>query len=392
MPRLAYIAITLAALAGLLAGPWLAYAAGARGAAGFENRAAADWPALGPADWARSIDPGGAYEPWLVDRLPGRETAIQTWNRLILGVFDDSPSDLVRMGREDWLFLSLAVNPQRCRDEPTLRRRATLTRRALETVEAAGKTGLAVVSPDKARHFPDYLRARNARVWERCAEPEIADLRLALADQPVLFVSDAFDQALSGTRCETPEDFATGACLYQPRDRHWNAEGGRIQAAAIARALDAAGVDPDAFIPRTLPMAPKSAELGLRGFNLELSEVTQNQVLLARDIPCHHTGGRIPWMRERAFSVCPQAPDPRTVLVIHDSFLDDSAVYLNARFQRLAMIHWSDIRRARGFFERAYGEADIVILQSVESIPRYQHWANFIQAAERAAGSAESGT
>jgi len=157
-------------------------------------------------------------EAFLDDRFAGRARMIDTYSRLIGGVFGVSANDKVVMGRDGWLFFQETVgdfdgSANLSDDEMDLLISYLFSLKHL--TEERGQVFLIAVAPNKNTLFGEFMPGR----YTRTESP--TNLERLLSIEGLDFID--FQSAL------LEPDFYT----YYKTDSHWNSRGSRIAAREI---------------------------------------------------------------------------------------------------------------------------------------------------------------
>ena len=145
--------------------------------------------------------------------------------------------------------------------------------------------------------------------------------------------------------------------LFRPRDRHWAIEGGRLQAASILRRVSKT---PLRLLPARDVITNRESELSRVYLKLGLMEAYRAHP--NRKPHVHRTGSNdfLVYTNEKP-------RDPRRLVVLRDSFLNDSVEFIADHFARTDFIHWRLGPRWPDSVRESLDEADIVVMQTSES-------------------------
>ena len=355
-----FLAFTFAQLA--------AFAVGLRGTS-FENRELAAFPEI---DWRAYSENGtpDALSAYLRDRLPLRGTLVAAHNRVVYEVFSDSPVADVRLGKHGWWFLTTTIESLPCAPAAEPERAIALYQSFIDSAKAAGKTPLVVLSLDKAEMYPEFLADRDRARYQACAEPRRARLEQHFASMPGYLdlwkpLRDE-KQRLSHTRPTDPKSERL-QFLYRPRDRHWHFETGRLHAREIVNA-----VSPGRFERMPRPAFPTRykwmrSELSRRFLQFELLEPYSKLGDLPEALTLEQDTGLGPEHIIRKYRLDDPAGDPRSVLVVHDSFIYTSYAFIASNFRRVTFVHWGTLKKHQRKARELALAADVIVLQSVDS-------------------------
>ena len=174
--------------------------------------------------------------------MPARERII-AWANSARYLIIHGGGEQVRVGRDDWLFLTEELRYAKVKGQP-LQARADLLRDASQALAGQGVRLLVALVPDKARvqesymafgHYPDANRPRYTEGLEALRQRQVA-------------VVDLLTPMAKG---------ATAEPVYYRSDTHWNQRGAEIAAQEIARTAQGMRLqlDPASF-ETTLAAAP----------------------------------------------------------------------------------------------------------------------------------------
>jgi hypothetical protein len=285
-------------------------------------------------------------------------------------LFRESPVPDVRLGKDDWWFLTSTIEAKPCAEDAEPQPLIDGYQKFITAARAAGKTPLVVHSPDKAEMYPEYLSDRDRERYEACAEPRRARLEYHFeTNWGFLDLWKPLREEKARLLALPPEalDWEHLRFLFRPADRHWHFETGRIQAREIVNALA-----PGRFETMPQPEFPTKyvamrSELSKRFLQFAVFEpfsmLGAYPDTLVRD-PDDRLG---PDHRIRHYSVADERADPRRLLVIHDSFIYPSYPFIASSFARTTFVHWGTVQKHRKKAKELLREADVIVLQSVDS-------------------------
>jgi hypothetical protein len=345
-----------------------AFAIGLRGTS-FENRALATLPSI---DWRAYSENGTseALSAYLRDQLPLRHHLVAAHNRFVYEVFADSPVAEVRLGKQGWWFLTSTIEAAPCAPEADPERLIPSYESFIDAATAAGKTPLVVFSPDKAEMYPEYLADRDRARYEACAEPRRAQLEQRLtATSGFLNLWQPLREEKQRLSRTTAADSVSERLrfLFRPRDRHWHFETGRLQAREIVNA-----VSPGRFERTSQPAFPTRyllmrAELSRRFLQFELLEPYSLLGDLPETLTLEQDASLGSEHVIRRYHLDDPAADPRSVLVVHDSFIYTSYAFIASNFRQATFIHWEAVKNNKQKIRELAHAADVIVLQSVDS-------------------------
>lgn len=231
--RLTKVVIALLG-AGLLFGPWAAYAAGSRSdAVPGENRALASRPQI---DGFQTFEQITAYA---ADHFPLRDAAIRTNKSLIQNLFGENPSYAgstanvqVLEGKQGWLYFLDDFN-RACKPDLPLPEVLAGVQRMNDLLAASGRRLVLAVPPDKSTADPQFL-------------PDNFDLKRCSAQ-----AKEARWKALRGLSATVPgyvdvrtaverQEDKTGDPAFLSYDTHWTERSAAVFVQEVAKELDPA--------------------------------------------------------------------------------------------------------------------------------------------------------
>ena len=217
--------------------PLAALATGRR-AQPVENRVAAAKPAMGLTDWL-DTGHGAAWNAYLTDHMPYRDTGIRLDATVDYRLFRDSPNPEVVVGKGDWLFIDESIVGG-CGEDPA----AVVSGMDLlgRMAAAAGVPIVIIIPPDKAALYPDRLtghsveRFRCAKGFRDALDDELSTIAAGAA---TLSVWDDLERWVSGTVPSYLSDDPAwiDAPLVYDGDTHWTTVAALTGTYATAQAL-----------------------------------------------------------------------------------------------------------------------------------------------------------
>lgn len=168
----------------------------------------------------------GQLEKQLEHKLPARPAMIAAANGtryLVTG----GAGEQVRSGKDGWLFLAEELRFDE-HGAAHLAARATLLAGATQALERQGVRLLVAVVPDKARVYPKHVSGG----YPAYLQTRYADALAAMRARGV-HVVDLLAPLQAGAR---------EAQVYYSSDTHWNQQGARVAAGAIAQAVHGARI------------------------------------------------------------------------------------------------------------------------------------------------------
>jgi alginate O-acetyltransferase complex protein AlgJ len=194
----------------------------------------------------------GQLEKQLEHKLPARPAMIAAANGtryLVTG----GAGEQVRSGKDGWLFLAEELRFDE-HGAAHLAARATLLGGAAQALKRQGVRLLVAVVPDKARVYPQHVYGGYPAYLQTRYAAALAAMRAR-----GVHVVDLLAPLQAGAR---------EAQVYYSSDTHWNQQGARVAAGAIAQAVHGAGVQLPAtnFDSRAGAPAARAGDLiGLMG-------------------------------------------------------------------------------------------------------------------------------
>jgi hypothetical protein len=307
-----------------------------------ENRPLTPPPALVPERWAMQTFPV-MFESYFNDRVGFRAELLDARRSVVFDALGDSPSDLVWVGRDGWLFIN-NVGPfgglpafQRP-TEPNLDAWAEALADRHAYLADRGITYVVLVARDKSLVYPEHLAATHRR--HPPADP-VPPVQGRLRGTGVTLI-DALP-ALLAAKGEAP--------LFFAKDSHWNDAGAIAGYRALAAELETQvqgyrGKTTAAFRPerRVHPKCDLAKVVGLPPerwseefqFFAEPASGLVEQPAGELIAQLEAAGGRLPHLDPHRFE-CPIAAGPPAVL-LHDSFGVDLSRLMASDFRRFAAV------------------------------------------------------
>jgi hypothetical protein len=343
----------------IIAAPLIAFLLGVR-VEGIENRRLPEIPDL---SLIALLEEGGfsRFDAALRDRMPGRLQAVAAAAFIDYWLFRDSPSPEVTRGKEDWLFLTHTLHAWPCdeQSEPSINMESY--RAFARAVASAGKAPLVVLSPGKVSIYPEYLFDLERDWYEGCAGPRSRQLEAYIDREEGIGLNLwrplRTEKAVLLKR--TAQDWQEERLryLFRPRDRHWATQAGRLQAASLLSRVSTA---PQRLLPDRDVITHRESELSRIYLKLGLMEAYRahpnRRALVRRSGP----NDFLIYRNE-------QPSDPKHVVVLRDSFFNDSVEFVADHFARSDFIHWKLGPEWPAGVRESLAQADIVVLQTAES-------------------------
>jgi hypothetical protein len=290
-----------------------------------EKRGLSPPPPLVLARWACEVFPA-MFEAYFNDRVGFRKEMIAARQRVQLGAFGDSPSELVTVGRDGWLF----VRPPAGEPPADAWADALIARR--DRLVARGVRYVVFVAREKSAVYPEHLPDAVHRHPPADPVPRLME-RLRAAGVAAVDALPAMERAK-----------AAGGSLYFRTDTHWTDAGAFAGYAALGAELEwllpgyrAKGAT--AFRPRewTLPDGDLAGLIGRHAPEpYTLFEEPGNPAAErpAGDLDRPHPG-RLPYLPPRRTETPGR---PGRVLLVHDSFGVAVRLMLASDVGRLACV------------------------------------------------------
>jgi hypothetical protein len=318
-----------------------------------ENRARVDTPQLsvGSALEERTYADLADY---FTDQLPMRAQAVRADAWIDYHVFGDSPSSDVRIGRDDWFFLTEELVTA-CKFALTARDVHARVDLVDRLVRAGGRELRFVVAPDKVSIHADKLGS--VLPDDRCSLEKGIQLRKVLEHTPLPVVP----------LWELLHERAGHDLAYDPRGTHWT-DGARVEVArTLLASLPGASWYTSDVVSRGLVDNPDelSALIGLpRSTKLEKFEIVRS------GITTHETPdppGRNPVLVDEFTST---SGGTRSLVTTPTLMLRDSQFGLMSRrffagsFASLRSFHWDAIGLPE--LRTALDQSTLVVVESTE--------------------------
>jgi alginate O-acetyltransferase complex protein AlgJ len=302
MGRRTRVVVCVAFLVALVT-PLLALATGLGRFQAIENRGITPLPSLTPRAMLRPAT-YGALNLFLTDRLPWRDRAITSRERLSLSAFGETASEKVVLGADGWRYLAAAVSAPCLTAQQLGQVRAALTELRARFAAMGKRFGL-VVAPDKATVYPERLPAALRRT--SCVDANTAALQAAVRDTTTPGYGTVVERARGGHD------------LYFRADTHWNDRGALIAAQDLVDLLRPGLFDPGAY--RATPGGERRVGDLLRLEGVRGVETADRLDFVgANATPTTTEGQAAPTVLRRRETRAGEGLVPGRVLVVGDSF------------------------------------------------------------------------
>ena len=349
--------------AAFLCAPGAAWLAGAKGStATFENRALHARPKPTFDTLVRGTF-GTAFSDWVWDRIPFRPRLLVLDHTVDWYVLRDSPVTSIFVGDGDMLFLK----DRTLYGAPPTQVMASVT--ALERAFAAAGVPLVIaVSPMKGSIYRDKMPPAYRAAFDAVVQP---------TEEALLKHRGSVIDLWTPIRAAR----AAGVPVFRNGDTHWNLEAGRIQAKGIVDTIAPGTWREDAApLVSTTTTAADSELVRIYwkvGPQEQYASLTTQVKSVKKMLPVRSKNGgdafELHTEPQRDFT-----PDPRRVVVIHDSFLsewtgrprdaqDGGVETLAAFFADTRFIHWDLVNERPVDVQRLLLDADVVVVQVVET-------------------------
>jgi len=178
-------------------------------------------------------------EKQIDQKLPARATLIAVANSLRYRLMGGG-GDQVRLGKDDWLYLTdeLRHDPGAATHQAA---RLALLDQVNRALQSRGVTLLVALVPDKARVYPEHLRMPFDGRVPAYTEGRYAQALATLRSTGIL-APDVLAALATGRGTASGPGSDTATPLYYRTDTHWNNAGAALAAQTIAQAVQRAGL------------------------------------------------------------------------------------------------------------------------------------------------------
>ena len=320
-----------------------------------ENRTMTKWPGL---------DLSGEHNEWyghyVEDRVAFREDAIKFYINTTYGVFHEFSEELHMYGKDGWIFPASEeyIRAYQClnTDEALIDSLVTYLDRTNEYLASKDITFVFTVGLDKKtvydEYFPDYIHVNE----ENESIMEMLKRKLLEKEVPCVIPVEEFNE-----RTKTEQIY------NQKYDcAHWNDLGALYGMQLV-----------DDVIRQTNPdIPPLSAE------DFKLSYETKNiefiSLPIKEDVPVYTLKGKLK-LKDATESVQglptvsgtsmqayynPDAECDKTILIMHDSFLEDKYKYFTYRYREVYMVARQNYTYMKDYVEQL--NPDVVLFENAE--------------------------
>ncbi len=320
-----------------------------------ENRALAPFPDITEVGFGFPA----AFEEYYNDHLPFKNQLTALHSRLFLSLFNTTSNPRVVVGRDGWLFYNNydAENPiddllgKSAYSDAELAQIAENLSSASARLAAQNRAFYFILPPNKesiySEYLPDYL-------LENAVEETRADSLYAyLCAQgiPIVYPKDALLAAKADAQ------------LYYRYDTHWNRLGGYVGFRALCEQMDISLPALDALLPAGFDSSYPRDLAELAGLGAASRDDAEYTIELFPQVTIVHEEESPDGAFNRYTS---DAPDRRTVLLIHDSYYKSMIDYFPQVFGEVIAVHrdYADLYAAQVLIEQY--DCDIVVMEVVE--------------------------
>lgn len=321
-----------------------------------ENRALAERPDIsGPQDLVEEETYAQTSE-FLVDHMPLREEAVNSYSRVNMELFDESPNPDVILGDDDWLFLQETLD-NICDPPVEPWEMATRMNRLSAVIAGSGRDVVLTIAPDKNAVYGDMLGDEEADTYE-CADANRAEL-IDYLDQvaPPGYV-DAYGY-MRNLREEWDDE------VYYSHDTHWTTRATAEFVGDIIDGLDEGLWDPDAITTR---------EEGHEGDLTRMIGIpwdidTQRTFVDRPDVATPGLEGDDRMRPDGEGTIDTEHPDdvevlPGRTLIIFDSFFDNAIGMISPYTEETTFVRWGNFDEES--FAELVAEHDNIIIEAAE--------------------------
>ncbi|MDH5680499.1 MAG: hypothetical protein OEZ36_02860 [Spirochaetota bacterium] len=334
-----------------------------------ENRRLAKWPINTASDLMR-LDMGKKLSAFWRDIEPIRSTYIRLHNYLVYFLLNDSPNEKVSIGKNDWLFHSYSILKWPCHKKAKPKLLIKLFNNFIESSKRVNKMPLIVFSPSKASIYPEFLSDVDRKIHLSCA--------ITNRDKYIDYISNT-SQSINLWKIflkektnllkklkPTSYEHQRLRYLFRPRDVHWGEFAGFIQAREITNKLTSniwSFKNTDLFNRKFIK---RNGEIAKRFLNIKLPEIyldkKRTKINSIKNLKLVKAGRH----KVLGYITNKKRYDKRTVLIIHDSFMNRSKKYLSEHFKKTYYIHWNIISNNFDECKQFIKESDIIVIQTYE--------------------------
>ena len=302
-------------------------------------------------DWAAISNFPNAFEKYFSDAFGLRPTLTHWHHSVCFRVFGKSPTDMVVVGKDDWLFLDLSMQMYR-RDvsftDEEVALQASLLQQRHDWLAWRGIKYLVVLVPNKPEVYPEYVPAHTHQRW-----PENHTDRLeAYAKSHCSFEVLNLRPILAEARKQHE--------TYNPADCHWNDFGAYIGYRAVIDRLTKHFPDMKPLTLEECSVETRQATGDLM-WMIGLQEITEPRIFITPKTP----RAQGTWSGVYDATVVMTVDDERLpkAVVMHDSFMTAMHPFLEQHFRETTFRRVYSKIDPRPIVQR---KPDIVIQEIVE--------------------------
>lgn len=322
----------------------------------YENRKMTEKPVFKSGELGNYLT---AYENYINDTLPFRDSLIQLNSRIDYYGFRTSSNDDVIIGKDGWLFYNCEDDGEPISDylgenlfteEQLEDIRERLTKAERHLAESNAEFILMIV-PNKERVFSEMMPDYYGEPAEQYRTRQLIEYLRKTTDIRIVYPYDDLMQA----KKELPD-----VILYHKTDTHWNHAGAYVGAAALLRELriEIPSLADDS-IQITEVMNEVSDLAGMLHMASDLGGKEKDYVISGYDTHAMAPEKLDPLTE---FIYHNESADPRKLFIYRDSFCSDMADILASQFDESYMIH-KDIYTNSALEAQ---QPDIFVLETVE--------------------------
>ena len=344
-----------------------------------QNRTLSQFPAIS-IKAVSSASFGEKINEYVWDHLPLRSQFIKVDHWIDYYIFHDSPiPEQLMLGKDGWFFLYDTVITWPKKNAQYANQLVTLAREATQIQKKTGIEIVIVPSPSKASIYPEFLTDYYQKEFTRHASIYQNELEAAATSDAtsLLLLWDPFRKEKARLLQDNQAciEIEKSLCyLFRPRNRHFDWDTAIFQARIIIERIAPGKWQNNLYSMYLDPQLKyRQSEMEVRFIRVDLPEAYVNfQSRKFLDVysiqqevfPIKGTN-----MKFDVFKTDPQSPiQPvqKRVVVIHDSFMNQSKFLITPYFQESIFMHWAVSHGNISLFTETIGKAEILILEGVE--------------------------
>ncbi|MEN8155160.1 MAG: hypothetical protein ABFR75_14175 [Acidobacteriota bacterium] len=340
-----------------------------------ENRTLASFPEINR-NSLFSASFGKKMNEYIWDHFPLRSILLKMDHWIDYHVFRDSPvPEKVILGKKEWLFLSNPIDNLVGKNAEKIDLFKFVFSNTLKAQKKSNIRIIILPSPSKASIYPEFLpeqykdkHLQEHNIFEKSLN------KISSKNKSLLLLWETFrkrkKQLLtkrSSNRIEKRTRY-----LFQPRDRHFHWETSLLQSKKVIDTIAPGKWKKDMFSSYFSGYKFKESELAKGFLKIRLmepyKEIYLKEMFKAFNFKIEFktfSDSKHKYFVFRSDISNKFTPLKKKLVVIHDSFFEQSKFFIAPFFTRSTFLHWRFFKNSK-LFMKIVRDADILVIQSVE--------------------------